>query len=706
MTPSSLRALASTTDNSTTVAVVAGVGGIVLLVVLAAVVRHCLRKRMAKRDAIVSSTDESVVDHYALADDEAIDWGGLTLLQLDSQALTTTRKLATGNYYDVYEGSYRGVTVFLKALVAKRRRRRDVQRFVDALNVLGTCAHPCILSLVGVAWTDPSNLLCVLEHMDMGSLRSVLEASPTTAFGWTHKVFCVLHMAQGLAYLHSRRIVHGALNTKNVILDSKLDSKLANVGLSKADVLGSIGPGVWWMAPEMLTAGNYSPAIDVYAFGMVLVEMDSHRRPSRRAQLTKEAIAHIVQEETTSPRFSTMCPDWIQDLALLCIARNPEHRPRAATWVNARLLRDANDNGGVSIGLIVGASVAGTTLLAALGFCWFARYRKKQEAAFKEELLITAQQQLRSARRQLPVETVGTSEHHSSSALGTMNSATTVLNWGDLDLLRIDSADVVTGRKLASGAYGEIFLGSYHGQAVAIKTLLTGHGNRAGIQKFMDEINLLGRFDSPYVVSLVGVAWTRPTNLQCVLEYMDLGDLKEFLAATSQEAFPLRSKLDCARNIAEGLVYLHSMKVIHRDLKSRNVLLDSMKGTKLTDFGTSREATTETMTVGVGTYRWMAPEILTYNQYTVAADVYSFGVIISELDTHRIPYSDRLNERGQPLVDTAIMGLVMAGQLSPSFSEVCPSWLRELALQCLAHTPDDRPTMMHISHTLASHLRN
>ncbi|EQC26650.1 TKL protein kinase [Saprolegnia diclina VS20] len=118
-----------------------------------------------------------------------------------------------------------------------------------------------------------------------------------------------------------------------------------------------------------------------------------------------------------------------------------------------------------------------------------------------------------------------------------------------------------------------------------------------------------------------------------VLEWMDRGDLKNVLEKTKptvaggvSATFPWQEKFQTMLAIADGLVYLHSLDVIHRDLKSRNVLMDSQKGTKLTDFGASREVTTETMTIGVGTYRWMAPEILQDNHYTTAADIYSFGM--------------------------------------------------------------------------------
>ncbi|OQR89209.1 protein kinase, partial [Achlya hypogyna] len=125
----------------------------------------------------------------------------------------------------------------------------------------------------------------------------------------------------------------------------------------------------------------------------------------------------------------------------------------------------------------------------------------------------------------------------------------------------------------------------------------------------------------------------------------------------------------------------------------------------LTDFGVSRTATTETMTMGVGTYRWMAPEILQDCHYSTAADVYSFGVILTELATHRIPYYDLCNDKGVPLADTAIISRVVRGEVQPSIPPAsCPPWVRELALDCLAREPKARPTAMRISYLIFSQL--
>ncbi|RHY45802.1 hypothetical protein DYB38_012600, partial [Aphanomyces astaci] len=178
---------------------------------------------------------------------------------------------------------------------------------------------------------------------------------------------------------------------------------------------------------------------------------------------------------------------------------------------------------------------------------------------------------------------------------------------------------------IGTGAFANVFHGSFQGRAVAVKMLLKSRTSTVSqIQSFVHEIQLMSQFDSPYIVNLVGAAWTRPSDLQCVMEFMDGGDLKEYLDTHSSQEFAWADKYVHLLSIADGLCYLHSMNVIHRDVKSRNVLLDSTKGTKLTDFGISKEDIQATRTVGVGTFRWMAPEVLQDQGYTISADIYSF----------------------------------------------------------------------------------
>ncbi|EQC34650.1 TKL protein kinase [Saprolegnia diclina VS20] len=280
------------------------------------------------------------------------------------------------------------------------------------------------------------------------------------------------------------------------------------------------------------------------------------------------------------------------------------------------------------------------------------------------------------------------------------------LNLAEIALYRLPSADITPLGLLASGAMADVFLGDYNGAPVAIKQLLSGQATTRHVSRLVDEIQLLALFDSSYIVALVGVTWDRPLDLKCVLEYMDGGDLRDKLARTNHTSYPWYEKLHCVLSVVEGLVYLHLLDIIHRDLKSRNVLLDDVKGAKLTDFDVSRHDTQATMTVGVGTYRWMAPEILQFDHYSVAADIYSFGMLLSELDSHAIPYAGVISETsGKPLVETAIMGMVMTGSLRPTFTYTTPLWIQNLASQCLAASPEDRPSAMKVSSVVRQHLK-
>ncbi|RLN21044.1 hypothetical protein BBJ28_00021396, partial [Nothophytophthora sp. Chile5] len=167
-----------------------------------------------------------------------------------------------------------------------------------------------------------------------------------------------------------------------------------------------------------------------------------------------------------------------------------------------------------------------------------------------------------------------------------------------------------------------------------------------------------------------------------------------------------RSKVTIALHVAHALTYLHSLErsVLHRDLKSRNILLTASLEAKLMDFGVSREHVDRTMTAGVGTSLWMAPEVMLGERYDDKADVYSFGVVLSELDLHTLPYS-HAKEKGysdRQVPDTAILQMVALGELQVEFSPQCLESVAALGRACVSVDPANRPTAaeaLHILHT-------
>ncbi|KAL3665153.1 hypothetical protein V7S43_009782 [Phytophthora oleae] len=261
-------------------------------------------------------------------------------------------------------------------------------------------------------------------------------------------------------------------------------------------------------------------------------------------------------------------------------------------------------------------------------------------------------------------------------------------------------------RMLSKGAYGEVWLGQLETRHVAIKRLLPEKCQfTASLEQFAGEIQLMCTLQHRNIVSFVGVSWNRLQNLCAVVEYMEAGDLDEVLKKNREKFTWQREKISIAMDVAEGLVYLHCLRpvVVHRDLKSKNVLLNRKYQAKLSDFGVSRKThVNETMTSGVGTLLWTAPEIIEGKKYSEKADIYSLGVVLSEMDTCEAPFSDVTSDKGERLPGMQIAQLVRLGKIRVTLRKDCPPNLQKLVMDCTQLDPDARPSSMQVAFTLKS----
>ncbi|GMF35955.1 unnamed protein product [Phytophthora fragariaefolia] len=212
--------------------------------------------------------------------------------------------------------------------------------------------------------------------------------------------------------------------------------------------------------------------------------------------------------------------------------------------------------------------------------------------------------------------TATTESRNTISLEATINGQKGLWNDDVITTKRIPRDKVRVKKLIRRGAFGEVYLGTFNRQQVAIKIpLASSRSNLQQINAFLAEAKIAANMDHPHIVCFVGVAWDSLSDLCVVLEYMDGGDLRSLLNKYEASDQPVgfdRQKITIALHVCHALTYLHSLSppMIRRDLKSRNILLSKAMKAKVTDFGVSRERLDHTMTAGVGTSLWMAPEVM------------------------------------------------------------------------------------------------
>ncbi|KAL2594226.1 hypothetical protein AAZV13_12G176900 [Glycine max] len=211
----------------------------------------------------------------------------------------------------------------------------------------------------------------------------------------------------------------------------------------------------------------------------------------------------------------------------------------------------------------------------------------------------------------------------------------------------IDFSELTVGTRVGIGFFGEVFRGIWNGTDVAIKVFLEQDLTAENMEDFCNEISILSRLRHPNVILFLG-ACTKPPRLSMVTEYMELGSLYYLIHLNGQKKkLNWRRRLRMLRDICKGLMCIHRMKVVHRDLKSANCLVNKHWTVKICDFGLSRIMTESPMrdSSSAGTPEWMAPELIRNEPFTEKCDIFSLGVIMWELCTLNRPWEGVPPER-------------------------------------------------------------
>ena len=280
---------------------------------------------------------------------------------------------------------------------------------------------------------------------------------------------------------------------------------------------------------------------------------------------------------------------------------------------------------------------------------------------------------------------------------------------GALTVIEIPRREVTIMDRISAGGFSTVFRGKWRTACVAVKVLRCELGEKA-YDALEAEIAVLSRLHHPRVLTLMGVCWDLPSSegtVALVMELMERGSLYTILHADSSHhtvpppnsdsaSHALRlNRVDLLRlalDIADGMRFLHHSHVVHRDLKSGNVLVGFDWRAKIADFGLSsyQQLTMSHVTNVMGTAAWSAPEvILGEGGMKASADVYSFGVIAWELFTQQVPWAGKntvqivcLSMRGEHLAvpeslmsgDPAIASIIRrcfyAESLRPTFDDL------------------------------------
>ncbi|ELP91735.1 serine/threonine protein kinase HT1, putative [Entamoeba invadens IP1] len=181
----------------------------------------------------------------------------------------------------------------------------------------------------------------------------------------------------------------------------------------------------------------------------------------------------------------------------------------------------------------------------------------------------------------------------------------------------------------------------YRGNVVAIKKMkqINNSDEEKLIDEFEKEVQMLDKFRCDYIVHFYGAVFI-PNKMCMVTEFAQFGSLQDLIKHKTKEEIETKLRVKMLLDAAKGISYLHENGILHRDIKPDNILVLSLDvnekvNAKLTDFGSARNVnllmTNMTFTKGIGTPKYMAPEILKRDKYTKSADISSFGVTMYEV---------------------------------------------------------------------------
>ncbi|XP_010059915.2 probable serine/threonine-protein kinase At1g01540 [Eucalyptus grandis] len=286
-------------------------------------------------------------------------------------------------------------------------------------------------------------------------------------------------------------------------------------------------------------------------------------------------------------------------------------------------------------------------------------------------------------------------------------------HWYTLRELQVSTEDFADENVIGEGGYGIVYRGVLEdGTRVAVKNLLNNRGQAE--KEFKVEVEAIGRVRHKNLVRLLGYC-VEGAHRMLVYEYVDNGNLEQWLHGDVGPCSPLtwEIRMNIIIGTAKGLTYLHEglePKVVHRDIKSSNILIDKQWNPKVSDFGLAKLLGSERSYVTtrvMGTFGYVAPEYASTGMLNERSDVYSFGILIMEIISGRNPVDYSRPSGEVNLVEwlkTMVTNRNPEGVLDPRLPEKPSSRALKrtllVALRCVDPNAQKRPKMGHVVHML------